>query len=180
VSGTAPDAAGLITVGRVVGPHGLRGEVRVRLETDFPERFAARRAAFLVREDRVEAIAITAARPHRAGMLVAIAGVTDVTAAEQLRGAAIAVPRASLAPLDADSFYVFELIGLRAWTTDGEDLGVIGAVMRGPAHDLYVVRGRGGELLLPAVRQIVRRVDLAAGVMTVELPAGLRAAAPGA
>lgn len=150
----------------------------MRLETDFPERFAARRAAFLVRAGRVEPVAISAARPHRAGMLVSIDGVADAAAARRLRGAAIAVPRASLAPLDANSFYVFELIGLRACSTDGEDLGVIGEVMRGPAHDIYVVRGRAGEVLVPAVRQVVRRVDLAAGVITVDLPAGLRAAAP--
>jgi 16S rRNA processing protein RimM len=177
---TAPSDAGLITVGRIVAPHGLQGEVRVRLETDFPERFAARRAVFLVRDGRAEPTTITAARPHRAGMLVSIAGVEDATAAGQLRGAAIAVPRASLAPLDEDSFYVFQLIGLRACTTDGEDLGVVGEVMRGPAHDIYVVRGRDGEVLLPAVRQVVRGVDLAAGVITVELPVGLRLSSPGA
>jgi len=178
--GTPHDAAGLITVGRVIGPHGLRGEVRVRLETDFPERFTAMRSALLVQGGRVESVAIIAARPHRGGVLLSVAGVGDVVGAERLRGAAIAVPRETLAPLADDSFYVFEVIGLRVRTAEGEDLGRVAEVMRGSLQDIYVVHGDGGEILLPAVRQVIRRIDLAAGLITVDVPVGLRRAADGA
>jgi len=178
--GTPRDAAGLVTVGRVIGPHGLRGEVRVRFETDFPERFARMRSALLVHGGRVEPVAIVAARPHRGGVLLSVAGVGDVVGAERLRGAAVAIPREALVPLAEDSFYVFEIIGLSVRTTEGEDLGRVAEVMRGSAQDIYVVRGDGGEILLPAVRQVIRRIDLAAGLITVDVPAGLRRAADGA
>src|SRR3989304_7177429 len=86
-------AAGLVTVGRVIGPHGLRGEVRVRLETDFPERFTRMRSAFLVRDGRAETVEITGARPHRGGILLTVAGINDVSRAEQPRGAGVAIRR---------------------------------------------------------------------------------------
>ncbi len=167
-------AAGLVTVGRVIGPHGLRGEVRVRLETDFPERFTRMRSAFLVRDGRAEAVEITGARPHRGGILLTVAGINDVSSAEQLRGAEIAIQREDLAPLAEDSFYIFEIIGLRVRTSQDQELGTVAEVMRGRAHDVYVVRGADGEWLLPAVRQVIRRVDRGAGEITVEVPAGLQ------
>lgn len=169
----APGDADLITVGRIVAPHGLRGEVRLRLETDFPERFAGLRRAHLVRDGAAEEIAIDAVRPHREGLLVTIRGVVDRTGAERLRDAHIAVPRADLVPLSGDSFYVFEIIGLRVRTEDGRHLGTVDEVMRGPANDVYVVRGAGREILIPAIRQIVRVVDRRAGEILVTLPAGL-------
>ena len=172
-SGRVRPAPDLITIGRIVAPHGIRGEVRVRLETDFPERFVKLRRAYLVREGRAEEVDIGSVRPHRDGLLVVLRGVGDRTAAEQLRGAQIAVPRADLVPLAADSFYVFEILGMRVRTDDGRDIGVIDEVMRGPANDVYVVRSGEREILVPAVRQIVRAINRDAGEITVALPAGL-------
>jgi len=170
----APGApAGLVTIGRIVAPHGLRGEVRVRLETDFPRRFEGLREAHLVHEARVVPIVITGQRPHRDGVLLAIEGVTDVDAAERLRGAEIAVGRDAVMPLGPDEFYVFEVIGLCVRTADGRLLGTVAEVMRAPGNDVYVVRGDDGEVLIPAVRTVVRRVDLASGEMIVDLPEGL-------
>jgi 16S rRNA processing protein RimM len=156
-----------------VAPHGIRGEVRLRLETDFPARFGGLRRAYLVRDGKAEEVILEAARPHRDGLLVSIRGVADRTSAEGWRDAAIAVPRADLVPLSHDSFYVFEIIGMRVRTDDGRDLGTVDEVMRGPANDVYVVRGGKREILVPAVRQVVREVDRRAGVILVTLPAGL-------
>ncbi len=167
------DAADLITIGRIVAPHGIRGELRVRPETDFPERFVHLRRAFLVRDGRTEEVEISAVRPHRDGLLVVLGGVSDRTTAEHLRGAQIAVPRADLVPLAADTFYVFEIIGMRVRTDDGRDLGIVDEVMRGPANDVYVVRSKGRETLVPAVRQFVRAINRDAREITVVLPAGL-------
>lgn len=164
---------GLITIGRIVAPHGIRGEVRVRFETDFPERFSGLRRAYLVRDGKAEEITLEATRPHREGLLVSIGGVADRTSAEGLRDAAIAVPRADVVPLSDDSFYVFEIVGMRVQTDGGRDLGTVAEVMRGPANDVYVVRGGAREILVPAVRQVVREVDRRARIILVTLPAGL-------
>ncbi len=168
-----PAAADLITVGRIVAPHGLRGEVRVRLETDFPERFEGLRGAFVVQAGRVEAIQITGRRPHRGGMLMTLEGIDTLDAAARLRGAAIAVFRGEAVPLEPGRYYLFEIVGLRVRTVEGRSLGVVVEVMQGPANDVYVVRGDGGEILIPALRDVVRHIDLAVGEMVVVLPSGL-------
>jgi 16S rRNA processing protein RimM len=154
----------------------VRGEVRVRLETDFPDRFDALRGIYLIRDGRVEAATITGRRPHRGGLLLTLDGVGDLPASERLRGAEIAVPREAAVPLPDGTFYVFEIIGLRVVTAEGRPLGVITEVLRAPAHDVYVTTGPGGEVLIPALRDIVRRVDRATGEMVVALPPGLEAA----
>lgn len=169
----APAPESLVTVARVVRPHGLRGEVRARLETDFPDRFQGLREAYLVRAGRADPVEITGARRHGDGVLLTIRGIEDPAAAGRLRGAAIAVPREAAVGLDPGQFYVFEIIGLRVRAEDGGVLGTVVEVRRGPAHDVYVVRDEDGEVLLPAIREVVHAVDVAAGEMVVALPAGL-------
>jgi 16S rRNA processing protein RimM len=176
-SARSSDAVGLITIGRIVAPHGLRGEVRVRPETDFPQRFATLRRAFLVRGGRAEPVTVAGARPHGQAVLLTLEGVADRDAAGALRGAAVAVERGAVVPLPAGAFYVFEIVGLRVRSEDGRALGIVTEVIRGPAHDVYAVRGAGGDVLVPAVRDVVRRIDCGAGEMIVALPAGLEAGA---
>ncbi|MDR7418002.1 MAG: ribosome maturation factor RimM [Armatimonadota bacterium] len=168
-------AAGLVTIGRIVAPHGLRGEVRVQLDTDFPRRFEGLRDAYLVRGGRAEAVRVTGHRPHRGGVLLTLDGVDDLATAEALRGAAVAVARDAAVALGKDQFYVFEIIGLTVRTVEGRTLGTVTEVMRTPANDVYVARGEAGEWLIPAVRDVVRRIDVAAGEMIVALPDGLEA-----
>lgn len=167
-----PDPA-LIVVGRIVAPHGIRGEIRLRPETDFPGRFATLRRARLIHGGRTTEVQIEAARAHRDGLILALRGIDGRDAARALRGALLAVPRSELVPLAEGSFYLFEIIGLRVCTDDGRALGVVDEVLRGPAHDVYVVRDGGRRVLVPAVRQIVRTVDRERGEMVVSLPAGL-------
>ncbi|MDQ7857486.1 MAG: ribosome maturation factor RimM [Armatimonadota bacterium] len=174
-SSGVPAASGLVTIGRIAAPHGVRGEVRVRPETDFPERFAGLRRAFLVRGGRAEPVTIRGARRHGEAVLLTLDGVGDRATADALRGAALAVARDALVPLGPDAFYVFEIVGLRVRAEDGRALGVVAEVMRGRAHDVYVVRGPAGEVLVPAVRAVVRRVDREAGELIVALPDGLEA-----
>lgn len=168
-----PDPADLVTVGRVVRPHGLRGELRVLLETDFPGRFERLREAYLIQAGRVQAVEITARRPFRDGLLLTLQGIDDLEAAEGMRGAEIAVSRGAVVPLEEGAFYVFEIVGLRVRTEEGRLLGTVVEVIRAPANDVYVVRGEEGEILLPATREVVRQVDPASGEMVVALLPGL-------
>ncbi|MDR7533924.1 MAG: ribosome maturation factor RimM [Armatimonadota bacterium] len=174
-AGAPPAPPAWIVVGRIVRPHGVRGEVRVRPETDFPERLAGRRRVHLRREGALSPVEITGVRPHGAALLVTLRGVDSLEAAERLRGAELVVARRTLPRLGPNEFYLFEIIGLRARTEDGRLLGVVAEVVRGPAHDVYVVRGEAGEVLVPALREVVRQVDRAAGELVVRLPAGLEA-----
>ncbi len=161
----------LVTIGIVRRPHGLAGEVRIRPETDFPERFAALRRAYLVRGDEATAVEVEGVRGDPRGPLVKFRGVDTPEAAGAWRGALLAVTRDAVHPLPEGAHYVFEIVGLRAETTAGAALGVVTEVMRGDAHDVYVVRTPDGrDMLLPALRQVVRQVDVAGGRIVVEPP----------
>ncbi len=162
-----------MTIGRVTAPHGVRGEVRVRPETDFPERFASLKDVYLIDHDLVTPAVVGGCRPHGAVMLMRFEGVATVDDAERLRGVAVAIPRAAAAPLGPDTYYIHEILGMQVTTDDGRPLGVVAEVLRAPANDVYVVRGAAGEVLIPALRVVVRRVDREARVMWVALPPGL-------
>jgi 16S rRNA processing protein RimM len=166
-----------LAVGRIVGLHGIRGEVKVELLTDFPERFKAGAKLYLGSESEARPIQVEGARPHQGMMLVKFAGVTDRDAAEELRQALLLIPEDEAMPLADDENYAHDLIGLQVETQEGRVLGRLTEILYTSANDVYVVRGPAGELLIPALRQVVLTVDLAAGRMVVTLPEGLEGGA---
>jgi 16S rRNA processing protein RimM len=106
-------------------------------------------------------------------LLLKLGGCDDRTAAELLRGMLVQVPAESAAPLESDEFYQFQIIGLAVETDTGQHLGKVVEVLETGANDVYVVRGPSGEVLLPAVDEVVREVDPASGRMVVHLLPGL-------
>ncbi len=166
-----PDAAQYLDVGRIVAPFGLVGEVKVVPLTDFPERFA-RMKTVLVGE-RHTRYRVVHARPHQAQILLTLRGVDDPDAAEALRGEMLRVPIAEAAALAEDQYFWYQIIDLEVVTTAGQTLGKIVDIIRTGANDVYVVRGIRGELLIPAIEDVVKQVDLPAGRLVVELIPGL-------
>lgn len=172
----APTDPPPVEVGRVVKPHGLRGEVSVHLLTDRPEvRFAAGSHVLVDGRPRL----VDTSRPHQGRWLVRFEGVTDRTAAEQLRGASL-----TGLPLegdeDADTFWVHELVGLTVLDEDGADLGEVVDVVELPAaagYDLLEVRRPSGGLwYLPAADELVEAREDDGGefvLVVVDPPAGL-------
>lgn len=162
-------------MGRVVKPHGLRGEVVVQLLTDRPERF--RPGTALAGDDRD--LVIEAARPHQARLLVKFVDVGDRTAAERLRGSELSTVRA--ADEDAgDTYLADELVGMRVVADDGRDLGrVTDLIDLPPAAEydlLEVTRDDGSTWLLPAVDDYVAVEDDEAGgerLVLTDPPSGL-------
>jgi len=162
-----------VEVGRVVKPHGLRGEVVVHTTSDVPDRLAAGVEVWV---DGV-ASTVATAREHQGRPLVRFAHVPDRTAAELLRGAVV-----EAAPMDAaelDNYLVTELIGVRVLDGDGVLLGTVSALVEMPAiagYDLLeVVAPGGGTWLLPAADELVEAVEGPDGLHLVAaaLPEGL-------
>lgn len=164
-------------VGRIVKPHGVRGELVVDPRTDSPEiRFAVGSVlSAKLRDGSTRDLTVTAARPHTGRLLVVLDGVEGRTAAEDLRGTLLFAPETNLPPTgDPDEFYDHELEGLAVLTTDGTQLGVITEVLHGAGNDLLQVRRTGGgELLVPFVSQIVPEVDVRGGRVVIDPPDGL-------
>jgi len=168
------DTPGYFVVGKIVGAHGVRGEVKVSLLTDNPERFRPGARLLLESDAGPVPVQVDSARPHKGMMLVKLASVPDRTAAELLQWRRLLIPEAEAMSLAEHENYAHDLIGLSVETVEGESLGEIAEILFTPANDVYVVSGPQGELLLPALQEVVLRVDLEAGKMLVKLPDGLR------
>ena len=159
-------------VGRIGRPHGVRGEVTVQVRTDSPEQRFTVGAQLGVGAGRT--LTVDAVRPHAGNLLVRFAGVADRAAAAELRGVLLTVDTVELPALDdPDEFYDHQLEGLAAVGSDGAQLGTVREVVHTPASDLLVVETDRGEALVPFVRAIVPEVDLSAGRVVLDPPAGL-------
>jgi len=165
-----------VVVGQVRRPHGIRGEVRAEILTDYPERIAQHDYLYLAHPetpDDAERYELESVRPHKGVLLVKLAGCDDRDTAEELRGMLVQVPLEDAVPLDEGEYYHFQLEGMDVVTETGEWLGRVGEVLRGGAHDVYLVRGPRGEVLLPAVEDVILELDLEARKMTVHLLPGM-------
>jgi 16S rRNA processing protein RimM len=157
-----------LVVGRVAAPFGVRGAVRVRPETDSPERFRDLRQVRLGFPDGRELpVRIRSARVTPKGVIVQFVGYDTPEQAAALRGALVLIRRSMAAPLAAGSYYEHELVGMRVVSDDGADLGEITEVLHRPANDVFVT---SQDRLIPALKQVVREVDVARRRMVVSLP----------
>jgi 16S rRNA processing protein RimM len=163
----------LIAIGRVTRTQGRRGEVRVEPLTDDPTRFLDLTECCLVPPETGERRAVEAVWFQGAAPVLKLEGVGTIDEADRLRGRLVAVPRSAVRPLAGDRFYSFDLIGSTVTDPDGAVLGTLTDVLAGDAHDLWVASVGGRECLIPAVREIVTRVDPAARVVVIRPPAGL-------
>ena len=156
-----------VVIGTLVGPFGVRGEVKVALQTDYPERFYDMDEAIL-RDQSGErtTFKIEGVRFHKGMALLKLEGCNDMTAAEDLRGRDVVVPESETVDLGEGEFFIHDLIGLQVFGTDGKDLGKITEVLRGVANDGYVTE----KTIIPALKSVVREVDLAGRKMIVDLP----------
>jgi len=164
-----------VEVGRIARAHGLRGEVRVVVVSDNPERFACG-SILHARPGRVPAgvepertpLEIMRVRGDAGFLIVAFAGVEGRLQAEGLRGAVLEVPGASLPGLPADEYYLFELKGLEVRVETGSPVGVVARVVEYPSQEVLEIElAEGPNALVPFTHEAVPEVDLARGFITV-------------
>jgi 16S rRNA processing protein RimM len=160
-----------LVVGHVRAPHGVHGDLRVQILTDFPERFSPDAEIWLGLPP--ERHIVQRVRMEQDQALITLAGLNDRDSVERFRGTAVLIPREQAMPLPEDTYYIHDIVGLEVWTDAGERLGTVSEVMELPANDVYVVDSPQGEILLPAIADVVLSIDLPAGRMTVHLLPGL-------
>lgn len=160
-----------LIIGTVVGAFGVRGELKVQIETDFPERFETLERVFLCgQEYRAER-----SRLHQGMALLKLCGVDDANRAEALRDCTVEVALADAVSLDENRYFLYQIEGLQVETVEGEALGTISEILQTGANDVYVVaRPDGTEILLPAIKQVIKQIDLERGKLIVALLEGLR------
>ncbi|MBI5705894.1 MAG: 16S rRNA processing protein RimM [Armatimonadetes bacterium] len=157
---------GTIRIGRIVGAQGLKGEVKVEPLTDFFERFDPGKVLTIQGAEHE----ILGARLQGERLVLQIEGVSDRTAAEKLQWEYLEADEDLDVELDEDEYFTADLIGMRVVTEAGEVLGEVEKVLPYPAHDLLVVDG----IMIPAVKEFVKQVDLKGRRMVVHLIEGMR------
>ncbi|MBP1658173.1 MAG: rRNA processing protein RimM [Bacteroidetes bacterium] len=178
----SPAVRDLLAIGRIVKAFGIRGDVIVQPMTDDSKRFLSLKRVYLGRFDDAqqrtgtEAVETTVVHVQvdPRGVRLRLTAIPDRTAAEKSVGLLVLVGNTERVPLAEGRFFVHELIGVTVRTEEGEVLGVLTEVLRMPAQDVYVVKGEGGEFMIPAVEAFVRAVDVSARTMTVRLIEGMR------
>lgn len=168
-----PDAfSGWLIIGRVRAAHGVRGELRVDILSDFPQRFQALKRLYL--GDTHTPCDVVKSRFTPKGVLIKLLGIDSRDAAERFAGFYIALPEDEAAPLPDGSFHHHQIQGLEVHTDDGRHLGNVVEILTTGSNDVYIVRGgQYGEVLLPAIAEVIRAIDLEAQRITVHLIPGL-------
>ncbi|AUS09259.1 ribosome maturation factor RimM [Laceyella sacchari] len=174
------NTAEYLNVGRLVGTHGVRGEVRVYSDTDFPDvRFAQGSSLLLVHPSLKEPLPLTVekGRPHKSVWLVKFKEWDNINQAEPYKGGKLVVLKEDLAPVNEEEgeFYFHQIIGCTVVTTDGNELGKVREILPLPANDVWVVKpdGKGKEMLLPYIADVVKDVDIKERRITIEWMEGL-------
>ncbi len=163
---------GWVVVGRIVGAHGVRGEVKVAPETDFPERLAEfAEVTLLMPDGQLATVGVSGGRLHvgKGTVLLTLQGYPTRTEAQTLKGALVLVRAADSPALPDGQYYEWQIVGLKAVTTDGRDLGAVREVIHTGANDVYATE----VCLLPAISDVIKDVDLAGGRIVVEPLPGL-------
>ncbi len=166
-----PQPPRYLIIGRVLKPWSYRGEMKIEILTDFPDRFASLRQVYI--GDDAKPFSVERARLHGKSALFKLQSVDTTQAAEKLRDQLVYVAREDAVPLAPSQHYLYELVGLRVVTTDGKLLGEVVDVLDTGANDVYVVRDGVREILIPAIEDVVREIAVERGEMVVRLIEGL-------
>ncbi|MCE2466728.1 MAG: 16S rRNA processing protein RimM [Caldilineaceae bacterium] len=163
-------------VGRVEKPHGIKGEVGIRVITDNNGRFAPRQ--ILHSTHGRSPLTVLSTRRHKQALLVRFVEIQDRTAAEALRGAWLSVPEADVPPPAPGTWWIHDIVGSSVTTDAGLYLGVVTDVTATGANDVWEVSpapelGLGQPILLPAIREVVTEVDIPGRSVVVHLLPGL-------
>ena len=161
-------------IGIIIKAHGVRGEVKVYPTTDDPGRFKKLKNVIVRKGEKEEVLPVVSARFFKDTVILKLGGIEDCDRAETYRKAELLVERADAVPLKENEYYTADLIDMTVQDENGTVLGVLTEVLSTGANDVYVVEREGGkELLIPAIRDCILKVDVEQDLMTVHLLEGL-------
>lgn len=164
-----PSEPVFITIGKILSPWGKEGQLKVAVETDFPQRFTSSSQVYINQQPAT----IDSARWHKGNAIIKLSSIDSVEDAEKLQGQLVEIHHSQLQPLPEGQYYHFQLIGLEVRTTQGELLGKITEILTKPSNDIYIVKGARGEILVPAIDDVVKLIDTDKGYLVIEPIKGL-------
>ena len=164
-----PPRTEFITIGRVLTTWGIKGKLKVKPETDFPQRFACGTRIYIDRQP----MTVSASEWHGDRLAVKLETIDSLEDARKLQSKVVEIHLSQVHSLPEGQYYHFQLIGLEVRTTRGERLGNITEIISAVSNDNYVVNGGKGEILIPAIEDVVKSIHLEKGRLVIEPIEGL-------
>ncbi|NLH96196.1 MAG: 16S rRNA processing protein RimM [Clostridiaceae bacterium] len=163
-----------LQVGRIVNTHGVRGEVKLMPLTDDPSRFDDLEWVFIENDGVMTRYEIQSVKYFKGMVIVKLAGIDDPETAAALKGCFALVDRVNAVRLPEGSYFICDIIGCSVFDENGALLGKVSEVLQTGSNDVYVVRDESGrEVLIPALKSVVRNVQPEQGRIDVMIPKGL-------
>ena len=165
----------LLQVGVITSTHGIRGEVKVFPTTDDVSRFKKLKNVILDNGKEHRDLEIESVKFFKNMVILKFKGIDNINDIEKYKKAPLFVTRENAVPLEEDEYFIADLIGLKVVSDEGEDLGIIADVLQTGANDVYIIKKDNAEdLLVRAIHECIKNVDIEGGTMQVHLLAGLR------
>ncbi len=158
-----------VVIGEVISTWGLQGALRIHPLTDFMDRFKLG-AKFIIGDTTYT---IESSHTNKGNIIIKLKDINSPEAAAELCHQPMEIPESQLMPLPDGVYYQFQIIGLEVITTSGQSLGKISQVLDTAGNDIYVIQSGKKEILIPAVKDVVKNIDLAGGFMTIDAIDGL-------
>jgi len=163
-----------LTIGKVVGLHGIKGLVKVRSDADSVAFFPIGEELCLKRRDGAcQRFRISSCSRHKQVFLLGLEGIESIDAAQPWTESRVCIDESLLPPVEAGTYYFYQIIGLSVFTVDKRYIGRVEEIFPTGSNDVYVVKQGDKETLIPAIDSVVIRVDLEAARIWVDLPEGL-------
>jgi len=157
-----------LLLGEIVRPQGIRGEVKVKHFTDDPYRFEDLETVYIKRGQAYQPIGVTGARVQKDDVYLTLEGIVDRNEAEKLRGTQLWVDRANAVELDEDSVFIADILGAKAYDTQGHEIGVLKDVLTPGGVDVFVFKTAQGTMMMPALKTVILTMDADEGRIVLD------------
>lgn len=162
-----------LNIGQIVNTHGIRGEVKVYPLTDDPARFNKLKEVYIESKGEMTKYTVESAKQHKNTVILKLKGIDTMNDAEKLRQLYLKVGRWDAVRLPKDSFFICDLIDSEVYDIHGERLGILHDVIQTGSNDVYAVKDDKKEILIPALKTVVKEINIQSKKIIVDLPEGL-------
>lgn len=165
-----------LDIGKIVNTHGVKGELKVLPLTDNPQRYSILRDLFIDNNGILEKYSVQSVRYHKGFVLLKLKEIQTMTEAAKFKNKFIKIDRKDAIRLPEDTYFICDIIGLQVFDAFGKELGYIESVFQTGSNDVYVIKPQDKnkkEILIPAIKSVIKHIDIENKRMLVELPEGL-------
>ncbi len=163
-----------LAIGRIKKPHGTKGEVKVDVLTDYPDKIKPGLEVYVVLPEEQKSLHITAVRSTKEELLIKFEEISDRNQAESLKGEFLQIPLESAEQLPKDTFWQHDIIGLSVFDISGNFLGKVESILRTGSNDVYEIESpQGKKILIPAIKEVVKEINLSESKIVIEPLPGL-------